>query len=92
MTAQEARELVKASGRADPAKVKAILDLWHRAIEDAARAGKAFVRRSSLPTIRTPLAERDWSAASNHLMADGFTVKEVQGGPSEYTTEVRWLD
>lgn len=90
MTADDARKLTADATALDQQKVEIVLGLWRAGIRKAASAGRSSVRESELDRVRTPIPPAARRAARERLVADGFTVREVQTGPNEGDTEVSW--
>lgn len=91
MTADEARAITDRVNAPPYHKVKAVLEVWERAIARAAARGEYAVRETGLdPVVGDPITAAERRFALSKLQERGFTVKTVQDGPNEYATEVSW--
>lgn len=92
MNAERARQLTEQANRAevDEAKTKVVLDLWHAAIDKAARAGRSLAYESELRVLRTPIPPSAKAEALARLTAEGFTVTTAAAGPHDGQTVVSW--
>jgi hypothetical protein len=85
MTADEARRITADAGKPDARKIQALVDLWRRGIEDAARRGFRYVTARDVGNLRTPVSSSEREAALERLRANGFTVVPNAAGDIRVT-------